>query len=91
MRKMTDLEKMYVPFGITIRMRKVAYCNNNIIPLLMRYKIDWEMDVKRNYIKFGGRRFTLSDIECGRAERYVEELIADEDGVSRQSVLQEFQ
>lgn len=91
MKKMTDLEKIYAPFGITIKRRKVAYCNNNIIPLLKEHKIDWDMNVKENYIKFGGKRFSISNIENKNAEKYIEELIKDEEGFSRQSILQEFQ
>jgi hypothetical protein len=78
MKKMNDIEKMYAPFSITKVREKVAYCNNNIIPLLKEKKIDWDMDVKEQRIIFCGRRFPLGDIDNGEAEKFINSLNDEE-------------
>ena len=70
---MTDIEKMYAPFSITNVRKKVAYCNNNIIPLLKKYKIKWDMNTMR--IIFRGKRFPMKNIDNGKAEEFINSLI----------------
>lgn len=66
------LSDYYAPFGVSKRMRKIAYCNNNVIPILKMKNIDWDMNVDR--IIFGGRRFSMKDIENGEAVAYAMSL-----------------
>lgn len=78
MRKMSDCEKMYAEFSITKVRRKVAYCNNHVIPLLKENKIKWDMSVDEQRIIFCGRRFPLGSIDNGEAEKFIDELINGE-------------
>lgn len=75
---MNDFEKMYAPFSITKVREKVAYCNNNVIPLLKEKKIDWDMNVEEQRIIFCGRRFPLGDIDNGEAEKFIKKLVEGE-------------
>lgn len=69
------MKRLTAPFGVTIRMKKVAYCNNNVIPLLKELGIKWDMDTDR--IIFCGRRFPMSTIDNGEAEDFINSLITD--------------
>ena len=65
---MTDMQKMYAPFNITRFQKKIAYCNNEIIPLLLERGIECDMNTKR--IIFYGRRFAMKDIDNGEAKKF---------------------
>lgn len=72
--------RLIAPFGITIRRKKIAYCNNMIIPRLKKLKIDWDMSDMR--IIFCGERFPMKDIDDGKCEEFIDNLV-DEDGQSK--------
>ena len=68
--------RLLAPFGVTIRRKKIAYCNNNVIPLLKDKDIDWEMS--ELMIKFCGRTFPMKYIDDGSAEEFINSLIGDD-------------
>lgn len=70
------MRRLYAPFSITKVQRQVAYCNNHVIPLLMKRRIKWDMNTMR--IKFGGRVFPMKDIDNGDAEEYALSLIYED-------------
>ena len=72
--------RLMAPFGITIRRKKVAYCNNNVIPRLKRLKIRWDMDEKR--IIFCNKTFPMKYIDDGKCEEFIDNLV-DENGQSK--------
>lgn len=69
------LMRLMAPFGVTIRMKKISYCNNNIIPLLKEKNIEWDMNEMR--IKFCGQTFPMKYIDDGECERFISSLIDD--------------
>jgi len=71
-----SMKKLYAPFAITKVRRKVAYCNNNIIPLLEKRKIKWNMDTRR--IIFCEKTFPMKDIDDGNAEEFIKSLIYED-------------
>ena len=73
----SDYQKLFAKFGITKVMEKVAYCNNNVIPLLEERGIVWDMTPMR--IIFCGKTFPMKHIENGDAEEFINNLI-DEEG-----------
>ena len=77
---MNDYEKMFKEFGITGVRRRIAYCNNNVIPLLKKRKIEWDMNIMR--IKFCKRTFPMKYIENGEAEEFINSLI-DKEGQTK--------
>ena len=74
------MKRLVAPLGITIRRKKVAYCNNNVIPLLEKRKIRWDMNEMR--IIFCRRRFPMGSIDNGNAEVFINSLVY-EDGQSK--------
>lgn len=69
---MNDFEKMYAPFSITMVIKKIRYCNNHVIPLLVKKKIEWDMNTQR--IIFCGRTFPMKNIDDGKAEEFINSL-----------------
>ena len=75
------------------RMRKIAYCNNEVIPLLNKNKIEYDdYDARRIIIR--GRIFPISSIDNGDVEKFIQRLIDKKDEedmfITRQSSLNEF-
>lgn len=71
--------RLIAPFAIWIKMRKISYCNMNVIPLLKEDGIDWDMNETR--IKFRGRTFLMKDIENGEAEVFIMSMRSEEQSV----------
>lgn len=70
------MKRIVAPLGLTIRRKKVAYCNNNVIPLLKKRKIPWDMNEMR--IIFCGKRFFMGTIENGKAEEFINSFILED-------------
>lgn len=70
------MRRLYAPFGITKVQRKVRYCNNHVIPLLIERGITWDMNTIR--IIFCGRVFPMKDIDNGDAEEFALSLIYED-------------
>ncbi len=74
------MKRLYAPFGITKVQMKIRYCNNNVIPLLKKRNISWDMNTMR--IIFCGKTFPMKYIDNGYAEEYINSLI-DENGQAK--------
>lgn len=75
------MKRIYAPFGVTKVKKQVAYCNNNVIPLLVERGISWDMTTMR--IIFCGRVFPMKYIDDGKAEDFIYSLIDEETGQTK--------
>jgi len=76
---MMSMMMLVAQFNITKVTKKVAYCNNNVIPLLKKYGISWDMDTRR--IIFLEKVFPMKYIDDGEAEEFIKQMV--EGGQSR--------
>lgn len=82
-----SLYRLYIAYNMKKKkelQNKMAYCNNNVIPLLIENNIKWdEFDTRRIVIR--GKVFPIMYIDNGKVEDFIQTLIQ-----GRQSTLDEF-
>ena len=69
------MKRLLAPFASTKVYEKVGYCNRNIVPVLLKMNIKYDMNTMR--IIFCGRRFPMKYIDDGKAEEFIESLIKE--------------